>query len=101
MSTAPQEEGQSSIVYYPLDMYTLEIYRDDIRSTLPTVGEFGMGILSAKATSEADGTMTLYSGDAWMFLLMILALISTCSALSFRINFVLFKPLLAAYWVCC
>lgn len=77
MSTAPQEEGQSSIVYYPLDMYTLEIYRDDIRSTLPTVGEFGMGILSAKATSEAGGTMTLYSGDAWMFLLMILALIST------------------------
>ena len=76
MSTAPEEEGKSSVVYYPLDMYTLEIYRDDIRSTLPTVGEFGMGILSAKETNDA-GTMTLYSGDAWMFMLMILALIST------------------------
>ena len=75
--SASAEEGKSSIVYYPLDMYTLIIYRDDIRSTLPTVGEFGMGVLSAKATTDAGGTMTLYSGDAWMFLLMILALVST------------------------
>ena len=75
--SASAEEGKSSIVYYPLDMYTLIIYRDDIRSTLPTVGEFGMGVLSAKATNDAGGTMTLYSGDAWMFLLMILALVST------------------------
>lgn len=73
-------EGESSVVYYPLDMYELYIYRDANRKTLPTVGEFGMGILSAKETKAAENVMTLYSGDALMFVLMIWALVSTlCS----------------------
>ena len=77
MSTGATSEEGSSLVYYPLDMYELLIYRDEIRSTLPTVGEFGLGILSSIETQKNNGTMTLYTGDALMLTLMVYALIST------------------------
>lgn len=72
--------GESDGIYYAIEMYDLRIYRDSLHKTLPTVGETGLGIMSAKETEKNDGKMKIYTGDAWMFAFMIAAAISTLGA---------------------
>ncbi|MBR2860690.1 MAG: hypothetical protein IKB86_02490 [Clostridia bacterium] len=77
----PAAEGQEpKVVYYALDGYTLYIYRDDTRRTLPTVGEVGGGILSEAKTKEA-GEFKIASEDTGIISFMVAAAISTLLAL--------------------
>lgn len=73
-------DKESTGVYYPLEMYTFELSCDGTSKTLPTVGEMGLGIKSAEATKNNDGVMKVYTGDAFMFIFMIAAGISTLFA---------------------
>ena len=72
----PDSDG----IYYAIEMYDFKLYRDDAHKTLPTVGETGLGIMSAETTKKNDGNMKISSGDTWMFVFMIAAAISTLGA---------------------
>ncbi len=74
MSDEPSE------VFYPLEMYKLTVKRDANKKTLPTVGEIGLGVLSARETAKNDDVTAFYTGDAVMFAFMIVAAISTLGA---------------------
>lgn len=73
-------DKESAGVYYPLEMYTFELTCDANKKTLPTVGEMGLGIKSAEATKENENKMKVYTGDAFMFIFMIAAGVSTLFA---------------------
>lgn len=72
--------SESDGIYYAIEMYDFRIYRDATHKTLPTVGETGLGIMSAQETKKNDGKMKLYTGDAFMFAFMIAAAVSTLGA---------------------
>lgn len=72
--------SESDGIYYAIEMYDFKIYRDSSHKTLPTVGETGLGIMSAQETKKNDGKMKLYTGDAFMFAFMIAAAVSTLGA---------------------
>ena len=86
----PEEDNPG--IYYALDVYTLTIHRDDMRRTLPTVGEAGMGLMS-----YLRNTGTTYGGDAIMFAFMILAAVSTLGALIIPNKFKVIGMIISAF----
>ena len=79
LKSETNRKGEASAVYYPTTMYTASVYRDDLHSTLPAVGEIGLGIESKKLSDE-KGEAILAGSDTYMFIFMIAALISTLCA---------------------
>ncbi len=84
--------SEADEMYYPLDVYTVNVMRDPVRETLPVVGEIGGGILS----EEVNGKMEFYEKDFFMFTFMILAAVSTIFAFTIPNKFRIAELIVAA-----
>lgn len=72
-------EGNAEVKasYHPLVVYDLQVERDGYKRTLPVVAEIGGSLMPTEQTSKG---IAFYEKDAFMFVFMILAAISSILA---------------------
>lgn len=88
-------KGEEKEVYYPLDMYDLLVYRDNLKNVLPTVGEIGLGISSLQLSAK-KGAATLNNTDTYMFVFLIAAALSTILAFVVPAKFKIVSTIISA-----